>query len=215
MKVEASGYDWRDVHRFWFPPILDGASDDTLARMLSWWMAGGATPELPPFRPMVEAAQAGRLRHWCEVPAGRLSLIVVLDQFTRGLFAGTPAAYASDPEALLVAEEGLRLGHYDALRDPWEKGFSVMPLTHAEGPGHRERLERAVALSEARLAEAPDHFKRILGLALRQTRGHLDVITRFGRFPHRNPVLGRVSTGEEAAYIAKGEFVHTRLGLIE
>jgi uncharacterized protein (DUF924 family) len=207
-------FDWREIHEFWFPPTLANADHEGLKKMLGWWMAGGATPELPRFRPVVEAARAGRLEDWCATPAGRLSLIVVLDQFPRGLFAGTAEAYNSDAAALRVAEEGIRVGHHDALSSLWEKGFFLMPLTHTEGPGHQQRLEKAVAESEKRLNEAPDHLKKIFEFALGQARGHLDVISRFGRFPHRNPILGRASSLEELAYIDKGEFVHNRRGAL-
>lgn len=203
-------YGWREVHEFWFPSTLPDADHEGLKKMLVWWMAGGATPEVQRFRPVVEAARAGELDDWRATPAGRLSLIVVLDQFPRGLFAGMPEAYSSDPDALRLAEEGLRNGHYDALAGPWEKGFFLMPLTHTEGPGHIERLEKVEAESEKRRNEAPDHLKKIFEFALGQTRGHLDVISRFGRYPHRNPVLGRDSSPQELAYIEKGDFVHTR-----
>jgi uncharacterized protein (DUF924 family) len=142
---------------------------------------------------------------------GRLSLIVVLDQFPRGLFAGAPEAYASDPAALrAAAEEGLRNGHYDALTRPWETIFFALPLAHAEGPDHRERLERVVALAERVALEAPSRLRPLYRFSADQARGHLEVISRFGRFPHRNRILGRVSTPEEEAYLAKGDFVHTR-----
>ena len=159
---------------------------------------------------MVEAARAGRLGHWLATPLGRLALIVVLDQFPRGLFAGTPAAYASDPDALRLAEEGLRNGHYDALATAWEKTFFSMPLAHAEGPDHRERLERVVALADRVAEDAPERLRPLYRFSAGQARGHLEVIARFGRFPHRNPILGRTSTPEEEAYLAQGDFVHTR-----
>jgi uncharacterized protein (DUF924 family) len=88
--------------------------------------------------------------------------------------------------------------------------FFVMPLVHAEGPGHRERLERVVALSETVAREAPEPLQPFYRFSVGQARGHLDVISRFGRFPHRNSILGRPSTPEEAAYVAKGDFVHRR-----
>ncbi|MCR6741718.1 DUF924 domain-containing protein, partial [Aeromonas dhakensis] len=88
--------------------------------------------------------------------------------------------------------------------------FSVMPLVHAEGPGHRERLERVVALAERIAREVPEPLRPLHEFSAGQARGHLDVITRFGRFPHRNPILGRASTPEEEAYLAKGDFVHQR-----
>src|SRR5919206_1449348 len=99
--------DWRIVYDFWFPPGLDDADLETHRQMFLWWFRGGANPELPRFAPVLEAARAGRLDDWLAIPLGRLSLIIVLDQFSRGLFAGTPEAYASDPDALRIAEEGL------------------------------------------------------------------------------------------------------------
>jgi uncharacterized protein (DUF924 family) len=147
--------DWRAVYGFWFPPGLDDADLETHGRMFSRWFGGGANAELPPFAPVVEAARAGRLDPWLATPPGRLSLILVLDQFPRGLFAGTPEAYAGDPDALRIAEEGLRNGHYDALAKPWEKTFFFMPLSHTEGPDHRERLERVVAMAETIAGGAP------------------------------------------------------------
>ncbi len=202
--------DWRTVYGFWFPPGLDDADPQTHRGMFVRWFGGGANAELPPFAPLLAAARSGRLGHWSATPRGRLSLIVVLDQFPRGLFAGAPQAYAADPAALRIAEEGLRNGHYDGLTRPWEKMFFVLPLAHAEGPDHRARLERVVALAERVALEAPPRLQPLYRFSAEQARGHLEVISRFGRFPHRNPILGRVSTPEETAYLAKGDFVHTR-----
>jgi uncharacterized protein (DUF924 family) len=202
--------DWRTVYDFWFPPGLDDADPEAHRRMFGRWFGGGADAELPPFAPVVEAARAGCLGHWLATSLGRLALIVVLDQFPRGLFAGTPAAYASDPDALRLAEEGLRNGHYDALAKAWEKTFFFLPLAHAEGPDHRERLERVVALADRVAEDAPERLRPLYRFSAGQARGHLEVIARFGRFPHRNPVLGRASTRDEEAYLAQGDFVHTR-----
>jgi len=202
--------DWRTVHDFWFPPGLDDADAETHRRMFVRWFGGGANAELPRFAPVLEAARAGRLDHWLATPLGRLSLIVVLDQFPRGLFAGTPAAYAADPEALRIAEEGLRNGQYGGLATAWERTFFFLPLGHTEGPDHRERLERVAALAEAAAREAPERLRPVYEFSAGQARGHLEVIARFGRYPHRNAVLGRASTSEEAAYLEQGEFVHMR-----
>lgn len=207
---EGAPQDWRAVHDFWFPPGL-GADAEIHRRMLEWWFGGGSNAALRPFAPLLEAARAGRLDGWRATPLGRLSLILVLDQFPRGLFAGTPEAYASDLQALRVAEEGMENGHHAALAEPWEKMFFAMPLVHAEGPDHhRQRLERVVALSEAVAREAPERLRPLYEFSVGQARGHLDVVARFGRFPHRNPILGRASTPDEAAYLAKGGFVHER-----
>ena len=202
--------DWRTVYDFWFPPGLDDADPEAHRRMFGRWFGGGANAELPPFAPVVEAARAGCLGHWLATPLGRLALIVVLDQFPRGLFAGTPAAYASDPDALRLAEEGLRNNHYEALTRPWERTFFFLPLAHAEGPDHRERLERVVGLADRVAEDAPERLRPLYRFSAGQARGHLEVIARFGRFPHRNPILERPSTPEEEAYLAQGDFVHTR-----
>ena len=202
--------DWRPVHDFWFPPGLDDADPDALRQQLEWWFGGGSNAALSPFAPVLEAARSGRLDGWADTPPGRLSLIVVLDQFPRGLFAGTPEAYACDAAALRIAEEGLWNGHHAALSKPWERMFAVMPLVHAEGPDHLERMEVVVALAEALVREAPEASRPVYEFSAGQARGHRDVVARFGRFPHRNAILGRPSTPEEAAYVAKGDLVHQR-----
>lgn len=202
--------DWQAVFDFWFPSDLADADPERHRRMFVWWFGGGANSELPPHAGTLDAARAGRLDHWLATPQGRLSLILVLDQFPRGLFAGTPDAYAFDLDALRIAEEGLRTGHYDALAQPWEKTFFAMPLAHTEGPDHRQRLERVVALAEKVALDAPDRLRPLYQFSASQARGHLDVITRFGRFPHRNAILGRSSTAEEITYLGDGDFVHKR-----
>lgn len=205
-----AAHDWRTLYAFWFPPGLDEAGFETHRQMFMWWLGGGANAELPPFSPVLDAAKAGVLDHWLATPQGRLSLIVVLDQFPRGLLAGTPEAYASDPVALWIAEEGLRNGHYEALTRPREKTFFFLPLGHTEGPDHAERLRRVVAMAERIALTAPERLKPLYRHSVRQARGNLEVILRFGRFPHRNPVLGRASNAEELAYLEMGDFVHKR-----
>ena len=202
--------DWRTVYEFWFPAGFEENNLNALHQQLLWWMRGGATPELPPFTPVLEAARSGRLQRWLATPRGRLSLLIVLDQFPRGLFSGTAQAYASDAEALRIAEEGMKNGHYDALTSPWEKFFFFLPLAHAEGPDHIERMKRAVAEAEAAARQAPAHLQPVFQFSLSQARANLEVIFRFGRFPHRNVALSRASTAEELAYIEKNDFVHTR-----
>ncbi|KLK90644.1 hypothetical protein AA309_24505 [Microvirga vignae] len=206
----SSPVDWQAVYDFWFPASLANADAAAQWQRLEWWMRGGANPDLPRFVSTVQAAKAGQLDHWCETPCGRLSLIIVLDQFPRGLFAGTPDAFSSDPDTLRIAEEGFRNGHYEALTGLWERFFYFLPLAHAEGPDHLERMRRIVAISEQVVDQVPEHLKPIWEFSLKQARDNFDVISRFGRFPHRNPTLGRISTPEEEAYLAKGDFVHQR-----
>lgn len=199
---------WRSVYDFWFAPGLAEAA--THRRMIFWWFDGGASAALAPFASTVRAASAGLLDGWSETPQGRLSQILALDQFPRGLFAGTPEAYVNDPMAVRLTEQGLANGHYDALPEPWERTFFILPLAHAEGAGHSARLERVVALAEAIAHDAPEHLREFYDFSASQARANRDLIARFGRFPHRNPVLGRKSTSEERRYLEEGDFIHRR-----
>jgi uncharacterized protein (DUF924 family) len=201
--------DWRPVYDFWFPAGLD-ASAAHHRDMIMWWFGGGANAGLTPFAPLVEAARTRRLDAWRTGARSRLALILLLDQFTRGLFAGTHDAYAADPLALEIAEEGIGNGHYDSLAHPWEKTFFLLPLGHTEGPDHLARLRRAVAMTERIAREAPAALRPLYEHSIGKARATLELIQRFGRFPHRNAVLGRVSRAEEAAYVAKGDFIHNR-----
>jgi uncharacterized protein (DUF924 family)/uncharacterized protein YjiS (DUF1127 family) len=200
----------KQIYDFWFPPGLENADRETFRRRIEWWFGGGANAELPPFTHTLMAARLGRLDRWLATPRGRLALIILLDQFPRGLFAGKAEAYASDPQALRIAEEGLWNGHYDALTQPWEKTFFFLPLGHTEGPGHLHRLDRVVALAENVTLDAPERFRMYYQFSLSQARANRDLIARFGRFPHRNDILGRASTPEEVEYVKTGNFVHLR-----
>ena len=114
----SSPKDWRAVYDFWFPIDLSQAEIGEHWRMLLWWMRGGANAELGPFASLVGEATAGRLDHWLETPRGRLSLILVLDQFPRGLFAGSPEAYRP-PGSILNPDAGkTRQRDYE----PWQPG---------------------------------------------------------------------------------------------
>lgn len=196
-----------DVLRFWFPASLRH-DDASLARHFEWWFRGGGDAEIAArFAPLLERAIAGELDGWAEAPRSRLALLVVLDQFSRSLFRGTPRAFAQDPKARALALEGLERGHYAALADPFQKTFFLLPLGHSEELAH---LERAVALAEALVQEAPPELRKALEHSASQARGHRDVVARFGRQPHRNAILGRTSTPEELAYLAAGDLVHLR-----
>ncbi|TDH64538.1 DUF924 domain-containing protein [Dankookia rubra] len=197
----------RQVLDAWFPPGLDQADTATHHRAFEAWF-GGASPALP--ADLAAAALAGHLDAWGATAEGRLALILLLDQAPRGRFAGTPQAYAGDPDALQLAEEGLRNGHYDALDHPWEKTFFFLPLAHAEGPDLRERLIRVSAMAEVLACSAREDLRPLYRFSADQARGHRAVIARFGRYPHRNATLGRASTAEEDAYLASGELVHRR-----
>ncbi|WP_119154607.1 DUF924 family protein [Caldimonas tepidiphila] len=146
------------------------------------------------FGPLIDAAIAGELRPWAATPQGALALLLLLDQFTRNVHRGTPRAFAGDAQALEVARAVVERGWDRQLR-PVQRWFVYLPFEHAEDP---EAQRSAVALFEALAREAPgDGVEEALDYA----RRHLAVIERFGRFPHRNEILGRATTAEEARFL--------------
>lgn len=126
--------------------------------------------------------------------AGLLATILLLDQFTRNIFRGTPQAFAGDPQALQIAESLVASGR-DKNLPPWQRWFAYLPFEHSESLLEQER---SVALFSALAAGHPG-CEGFLDYAHR----HHEVIARFGRFPHRNAALGRPSTPEETSYLAQ------------
>jgi uncharacterized protein (DUF924 family) len=202
--------EWDEVLGFWFP---DSPEEDleTHSRHWAWRMRGGADSEIVArFTGLAERAASGSLDHWARDPVGRCALIVVLDQFSRSVWSGTPRAFEQDPKALALSLEGIENGHFDALPFPWQRTAYQLSLGHCEGPDHLARLDCALALAEAIRDMAPDHLKAHYSFGVEQKVLHRRVIEAYGRYPHRNAVLGRTSTPEEAAYVAEGKFPHRR-----
>ncbi|MFL5145842.1 MAG: DUF924 family protein [Microvirga sp.] len=144
------------------------------------------------FMEAYEAAARGDLNEWELTPEGALAAVLLLDQFPRNMFRGTKAVYKTDPVALMVADRAIERGHDKAV-DPELRRFFYLPFMHSEELRHQER---SVALNEATgdqdLAKWAHH--------------HYDIVKRFGRFPHRNELLGRESTPEEAQFLAENDF---------
>ena len=143
------------------------------------------------FLPAHEAAAAGRLAGWRDSPEGALALLLLLDQFPRNVFRGTPRVYAPDEPARAIADAAVRAG-FDRQVEAELRQFFYLPFMHSEA---LDDLERCVALNS-----------ELGGEPLRWARHHRDVVARFGRFPHRNAVLGRESTPEEERFLAEGGF---------
>lgn len=144
----------------------------------------------------VQAAR-GELDSWITLPEGWLALLLVLDQFSRNLHRDDPRAFACDAKAERLALEGLAQGFDERLPPAW-RVFAYLPLEHAED---LTLQDRSVALVEGLCAAFPGEavYTNYLGYAQR----HREVIARFGRFPHRNAVLGRACTPEELHYLAQ------------
>ncbi|MEZ4380175.1 MAG: DUF924 family protein [Nannocystaceae bacterium] len=170
----------RDVLDFWF-------SDRVSAK---WWVKD------PDFDAEVAArlgelhrqAAAGALDDWAATAEGALARVLLLDQVPRNIYRDTPAAFASDAQARRATEAALDAGHDAALPEPSQRLFLYLPLEHSESLADQERC---VALMAA-LGNAMWH-----DYAVR----HRDIVARFGRFPHRNAILGRESTAEELAFL--------------
>lgn len=186
-----------EILRFWFGEIKDGFTADDMGWL--WW-AGG--PDIDRnirerFGNWVEKAAAGDLTRWSESACGRLAHILLLDQFTRNIYRKTAQAFASDPIALNLTLEGIEKKH-DLELEPIERIFMYLPLEHAEdlemqdlcAAKFRETLEPYRQTQEERVQKY-----------LQASADHRAIIEQFGRFPHRNDVLGRESTEAELAYL--------------
>ena len=139
-----------------------------------------------------EAAISGDLDHWAETVPGVLALILLLDQFSRNLNRGSAKAFQFDPKALALSREAVARGWHLAYPEP-ARSFFYLPMMHAED---MEAQEHCVDL--ARTSGEDSTYKAALE--------HMDIIRRFGRFPHRNTVLGRDTTEAEHAYLESGGF---------
>jgi uncharacterized protein (DUF924 family) len=188
-----------DVLQFWLgAPAADA---DTFTQKLHRWFGGDKALDAEiraRFGAAVDRARDGALDGWTATARGRLALIILLDQFTRNLHRGTPRAFENDARALALAEAGLERQD-DAGLSFEEKMFLYMPLGHSEDVA---RQERAVALNEAAVEGAPPALAASYASAVTYARGYLEQIRRFGRFPHRNAILGRTCTQEEMAFLA-------------
>ena len=204
--------DEQEILPYWFPPGIYEADAETYREQWLRWFAGGPEVEqeiTDRFGEVLEQARRGELDSWAETPRGRLALIIVLDQFSRSVYKDTPLAYAQDPAALRLAQEGIEAG-MDRGMEVAERLFFMMPLGHAEGPDHLERIDLAVRGAEEQVYLAPAHLKPLYEFSLGQARAHRDVIARFGRHAHRNAILGRAYTPEELEYLKNEILVHMR-----
>ncbi|MFQ1765928.1 DUF924 family protein [Aeromonas veronii] len=190
---------WQPLLDLWFGDEADDVLRATRQAPL-WWGKSSETDALlaSRFGELAQAAAKGSLAHWADLPSGRLALILLLDQLPRNIHRGTPAAFAQDALARDLCLKGLSIG-VDKSLSPLARVFFYLPLEHAES---REQQARSVALFEALAAEqantpAQATFAGFADFA----RRHQVIIERFGRFPHRNDILGRTSTQEEAAFL--------------
>ena len=144
------------------------------------------------FGAVLKAARTGACDHWGETPQGALGLVLLLDQVSRNIHRGSPLAFAADSRALRLSKEWIGRGYHWSLPAPQVMWF-CMPFEHSE---HIDDQWRCVALFQSLGLNDMVHWAKV----------HLDIIAKFGRFPHRNKVLGRVSTAAEIAFLKAGGF---------
>ncbi|MES2715153.1 MAG: DUF924 family protein [Pseudomonadota bacterium] len=180
---------------FWFGPPEDPGHAQPRA---AWFQKDDAFDEQirQRFGPLIERALRGEIDDWLARPVQALpalAQVIVLDQFTRNSFRGTARAFAGDARALQTARALVASGA-DRTLTGVQRSFAYLPFEHAEDLSHQRtavQLFQQLAQDEPARASSLDWAQR-----------HLDVVARFGRFPHRNAALGRASTPEELAYLA-------------
>jgi uncharacterized protein (DUF924 family) len=197
----------RQVRDFWFGKLPMTAQ--ALNQRLPLWFPGDESAAgvrdrdaviRARFGDLAERAAQGELASWADSPRRCLSLIILLDQFPRNLYRGTAQAFACDEGALAVTLSGMQSAADGAL-DIVERIFFYMPLQHSEV---REVQDESVAAYRRLLMEAPQELRGAFEGELKAAEEHRAIIERFGRFPHRNRVLERGNTPEEAAWLRAG-----------
>ncbi len=183
--------DIEEILTFWFGEVRDEPSSfEEYARR---WFAQNVDFDreiVQRFQADYELAAQGQLTHWTETARGGLALILVLDQFPRNMFRSDPRAFATDPLAQQIAEQMVD-AELDQLLLLVERYFVYVPFMHSENRAHQQR---SVLLFQ-QLAAQRAYFNT--SYAIR----HQEVIDRFGRFPHRNNILGRASTPAELEFL--------------
>jgi uncharacterized protein (DUF924 family) len=185
---------------FWFG---EAGTDGVVAkRQTSLWFKKQASTDAlikERFEQTLHSAAAGELNDWSGTATGRLALIIVLDQLPRNIYRGSPQAFAYDPLARVLCQAGLER-HDDVALQAVRRVFFYLPLEHAED---RALQSRSVALFRALAAEVEGEEKKLFDGFLDYAQRHAVVVDQFGRFPHRNAILGRESTAQELEFLTQ------------
>lgn len=188
----------QEILDYWFGAAPDDPATAQHKAALWWGRSEATDAELHQrFDATHEAAVAGRLDGWAATPEGRVALVVVLDQLSRNLHRGTPRAFAQDPAARRQALAAVEQGE-DRSGPFFHRVFLYLPFEHSERLGDQERCCR---LFEQLRAECSEPLREAARMYLQFARAHRDIVARFGRFPHRNAILGRPSSAEELRFL--------------
>jgi uncharacterized protein (DUF924 family) len=187
-----------DVLDFWFGTSgADGSLDPLKKKM---WFGDGRKFDAEiraRFGDLHGPATGGALDSWAGTPRGRMALVIVLDQLSRHIHRGEPAAFAQDPAAQRLVTDGLNR-QLDRQLIPAQRAFFYMPFEHAEDV---EMQRLGVRCFDGLARTVPETVRKDYESFLDYARKHLVIIERFKRFPHRNAILGRASTPQEIAFL--------------
>lgn len=185
----------KEILTFWFGENRD----DPLQFQSRWWKKDPALDReiRERFGEDLKKAVNGELNSWMETAEGGLALVILLDQFSRNIFRGKPESFSQDPQALKTVLHLLEHG-LDKELSPVHRWFLYMPMMHSEEP---EIQKKSLILYESLWKSAPPQFKKALKSAFEFAEKHAAIIFRFGRYPHRNAILGRKSTTEEEEFL--------------
>ena len=184
-----------DVLTFW----LGAEGSAPLANATQWYKKDDAFDQTirERFEGALELASRGALDGWKTAPRGRLALVILLDQLSRNMYRGTARAFAQDARACATTLEAIATGDEQSLSTV-ERSFLYMPLMHAEDV---DLQHKCVAAFERLGRGAPEDLKQFVANGLDYAKRHAEIVERFGRFPHRNSILGRTSRPEEIEFL--------------
>lgn len=189
------------VYDYWFG--TEGLSLEAVKARGSLWWQGSADIDYDierRFGKLVEVASKETLNHWMSAPQSAVALIVLNDQFPRNLYRSSGKAFSHDHLALKYARQLSQSEAFDQL-EPVEKTFSLMPFEHSENLQDQEfSVEQFGVLVES----VDEKWKESMKFYHQYAMDHMEIVRQFGRFPHRNQVLGRESTSEEIEYLESG-----------
>ena len=191
-----------EIVAFWLGPAQE-SPEAAMARR-DWWYDGGPAVDTAighRFGAQVEKACRGKLQDWQVTPDGALALVLLLDQFTRNLYRHSPAAYSGDHYAFEIVNRAIAAA-LDRELHPVSRIWLYHPFHHSESI---EQQDKGVTLLHDIAATAPDDWQPYIRRSIAGWGRHRDIVARFGRFPHRNQVLGRASTEEELDFLATNE----------
>lgn len=187
-----------DVIRFW----LGKEDASPLENAALWWIKDDSFDReiKERFEKVLEQGVRGELASWDSTPRGRLALVILYDQLSRNMFRGTPRSFAQDSLALAISTRAIETGD-ECFLSPVQMKFMLMPFMHAEDVLLQQKgLDGFIKLQAAATDEM---LQASFANSVKYARLHMVIIERFGRFPHRNEILGRTSTAEEIEFLKR------------